>query len=519
MQTSGTELSLLERVQLIRKDPWEFCSTCVFTLDQTDKVNPVKRFPVDLKYLKLYARLWNKERFIAVPKSRRMFMSWMNIALYLWDTMFNIGRANAFVSKKEDDADELIKRAKFILEHIPEDLIPKDLIPKYEYTYGKLKFPELNSTIQGFPQGSDQLRQFTLSGILGDEMAFWDDAQLMYSASFPTLEGGGRFTAISSPGPGFFKQLVFDELDDKTILSTDKEKEVSRFPLDGVEVWKNAKNKFTVFQLHYSANPIKKDPKYRENVKAAMPIAQYLQEYELQWDSFSGKPVYMDWNKAVHGSKTTIQPEFGLPLLLGFDFGLSPACIVCQLQDEKLVVLKEITATNMGAERFLDIVVKELAISFPEWSNLKKDFITFIDASGFFRKDTDETTCAMIIAKRFSPQAGAITWEERRHAVEKFLIKYTKAGSCFQVDLANCPLLVRGFDGGYRYPEKSFEIEPNKIRPMKDIHSHIHDALQMVCSRLERIHSPRLGKLPRPQYSFGMKGNRTRKGDMDINGF
>jgi hypothetical protein len=67
--------------------------------------------------------------------------------------------------------------------------------------------------IQGFPQGADQLRQFTFSGILADEMAFWNDAQEMYSASFPTLEGGGRFTAISSPGAGFFKALVFDQLD------------------------------------------------------------------------------------------------------------------------------------------------------------------------------------------------------------------------------------------------------------------------------------------------------------------
>ena len=139
-------------------------------------------------------------------------MSWANITLYLWDTMFNIGRNNAFVSKKEDDSDDLVRRAKFILQNIPPDKLPKELIPKWKYTHCKLIFPDLESTLHGFPSGADQLRQFTFSGILADEMAFWEDAEEMYSASFPTLEGGGRMTCVSSPGPGFFKRIVFDQL-------------------------------------------------------------------------------------------------------------------------------------------------------------------------------------------------------------------------------------------------------------------------------------------------------------------
>jgi len=140
-------------------------------------------------------------------------MSWANIALYLWDTMFHVGRYNAFVSRKEESADELVKRAEFIYDNIPESVIPKDLLPRKESKFCHLAFPEIESRIQGFPQGADQLRQFTFSGILGDEMAFWSDAQKMYAASIPTLEGGGRFTGVSSPAPGFFKALVFDKLE------------------------------------------------------------------------------------------------------------------------------------------------------------------------------------------------------------------------------------------------------------------------------------------------------------------
>lgn len=143
-------------------------------------------------------------------------MSWVNIGLYTWDTMFNLGRHNAFVCRKEESADDLIERAKFIYDHIPESQIPRDLLPKAKKTYCQLEFEGISSKIQGFPQGADQLRQYTFSGILGDEVAFWENAQAMYSASLPTIEGGGRITLVSSPAPGFFKALVLDQLDSFT---------------------------------------------------------------------------------------------------------------------------------------------------------------------------------------------------------------------------------------------------------------------------------------------------------------
>ena len=203
---------LLARYQAIRNDPWEFCKV-VKTLDPADKTNPIKLFPVHLDYLKFYTRCWQKYPKILVPKSRRMKLTWINVVLYAWDAAFHKGRHIAFVSKKEDDSNEIVKKAAYILEHIDETKLPKELIPKFELTYNKLAFPEIDSVIQGFASGADQLRQFTFSGIFADEMAFWVDAEKMYSASIPTLEGGGRFTGVSSPAPGFFKHLVNDELD------------------------------------------------------------------------------------------------------------------------------------------------------------------------------------------------------------------------------------------------------------------------------------------------------------------
>lgn len=211
-----SDVALLQRYAQIRQDPWVFLEKCVFTLDQADKACPIKSFPCHLDYLRVYTRCWQRYPKILVPKSRRMVMSWTNIALYTWDTLFHQGRFNAFVSKKEEDSAELVKRAEFIYDHIPQDVIPRDLLPRKKSRYGVLEFPDINSKIEGFAQGADQLRQFTFSGIFADEMAFWENAQKMYSSAVPTLEGGGRFTGVSSPAPGFFKLLVFDLLETAT---------------------------------------------------------------------------------------------------------------------------------------------------------------------------------------------------------------------------------------------------------------------------------------------------------------
>ncbi|MHA2313209.1 MAG: hypothetical protein ACXADF_17115, partial [Candidatus Thorarchaeota archaeon] len=69
------------------------------------------------------------------------------------------------------------------------------------------------SEIIGIGQGANQLRQYTVTAILADEMAFWEEAQATYVAALPTIEGGGKFAGISSAHPGFFKSLVHDMTD------------------------------------------------------------------------------------------------------------------------------------------------------------------------------------------------------------------------------------------------------------------------------------------------------------------
>lgn len=277
------------------------------------------------------------------------------------------------------------------------------------------------------------------------------------------------------------------------------------FPTEGLEIWKNEKNGFLVFQLHYKADPQKRDPAYIKEIKESMPVRQFSQEYELQWESFEGLSVFADWDITIHGVKKDIRPQVGLPLLLGLDFGLTPACLVCQLQEDTLCCIKEYTAMNMGAERFFHWLIPQLKTQFHLWQDLAKDYLVFIDPSGEFRKDTDEGTCAKIIDKMGFRNIipGPVAWEERKNSVDHFLTRRTRNGPCFQVSLPNCPILTRGFQGGYRYDDKVLELEPNKLRPKKDIHSHIQDALQMVTARILMTKPASIIEVPPLQYQWG----------------
>lgn len=512
---------ILENYLRYSADPWAFLSECVYTLDQVDKESPIKQYPYHYEYLKLYVRVWQKYYRTLVPKSRRMVMSWTHIGLYLWDTIFSFGRNQAFVSKKEDDSADLVDRAKFIYEHIPEDKIPHELLPLMKPTIKppKLVFPQLNSTITGYQMTADALRQFTFSGILGDEMAFWPKAEDFYSAAYPTLEGGGRMNLISSAAPGFFKRLVHDTQDIEDDVIPERN---SKFPIEGVELWINEKNKFLVFQPHYTANPYKRGKDWKATAAAGMSKRKWNQEYEINWDTFEGMSVYSDYQKHIHVTREVLAPQYGLPLITGWDFGLTPACILGQYVDGQLRIIKEFVAKGKPISVFAPDVLRQLNNLYPGFSDQQKHYFNYVDPAGFDKSQVDATTCVQKMHeagfRNIGPGGPDNLFEPRREAVESLLTLITRSGPGILISEPNCPILVKGFAGGYQFPESNFEIEPTKLRPEKNEYSHPHDALQYLCRGLIGLkHNYNIKDLhiPEPSYNFqtaNQSKNRTYGG-------
>ena len=203
------ELDVLDAILKAEEDPYFFLTTFCYTLDQHDHDHPIKLFP-SLDYIRFFAYEFINEKKLLVEKSRQMIVTWTFVALCLWDTMFHKGKLTFFQSKKEEDANALVDRAKFIYRHLPK-LIQDKYPTKQPFTYMKLTFPFQESEIRATPQGPEQIRMHTSSNIFSDEMAFQEEARNAYAAAKPTIDGGGRFIGVSTAnGKNFFYRLSHD---------------------------------------------------------------------------------------------------------------------------------------------------------------------------------------------------------------------------------------------------------------------------------------------------------------------
>lgn len=504
-----------ERYEQFRNDRWLFLKHCIFTKDEVDAELPIKPYPSHFLYAKFIVKMWESHKKIAIPKSRRMTVSWTCLALIVHDIIFFKGRSWAVTSKKEEAARELISRCEFMINHIPANMIHPDLIPKMkrggmQSSPPAIEFSDIHSKVQGFPQGGNQLRQYGFSGIFEDECAFQEESEDTYAAAEPTVRGGGRFIKVSSRAiedSGFFKKIVFDQLDAQDIRFPEIPPVTPTSPMEGVQVWKNPKNEFLVIDLHYTANPAKRGEEFRDSLRRTLPIRKFMMEYEKSWMTYEGKPVYEDFNPHIHILAHEPKLHIGLPLLIGWDSsGLTPAAVLGQIQDDSLIIFREIMVSgSIGATKFVPHVVSEIVQNYPQITDIEKQTISFFDPAGFKKNEITEETYLSVMMKNGFRQIrpGPVTWKKRVESVVEYLTGMSKGYPKFQIYEQNCPVLVAGLKGGFRYPDKVIDVEPDQVRPIKDIHSHPNDSLQYLCGGLKSYRAENYDyNIPTPHYGF-----------------
>jgi hypothetical protein len=196
-----------------------------------------------------------------------------------------------------------------------------------------------------------------------------------------------------------------------------------------------------------------------------------------------GKPVYPEFRDKIHTSEKPLEPIRGLPIILGWDFGLTPACVIMQMTARgQVIVLREYVAEDMGIRQFANEVIKPALIN--EFAGFSRFSVG--DPAGNIRAQTDERTCYQELLECGIPSEPASTndFVPRRESVAFFLTKMADGMPGFVLD-PSCKQLRRGFNGRYRY-ERLKTSGPARFRdrPIKDEMSHIHDALQYACLRI-----------------------------------
>ena len=194
-----------------------------------------------------------------------------------------------------------------------------------------------------------------------------------------------------------------------------------------------------------------------------------------------GKPIYPEFRDSLHVPAEAIAPLPYAPVVIGVDFGLTPAAVFCQIDARgRWRVLAELVATDMGATAFARLLLQHVQTWFPGQAAR-----VWGDPAGAQRAQTDERTCLEVVRSVTGLPAHAAptnSFLPRREAVAGALGRLIEGVPGLQISPA-CKVLRKGFAGGYHYRrlkvagDERYHDEPNK-----NGFSHVHDALQYALS-------------------------------------
>lgn len=191
-----------------------------------------------------------------------------------------------------------------------------------------------------------------------------------------------------------------------------------------------------------------------------------------------GKPVYPEYRDHLHCASQDLPPWPRLPLIVGVDFGLTPAAALCQRSPRgQWRILGELVAEDVSAAAFGQMLAAEIARLAPGLSGR-----IWCDPAGQQRGQGDGVRLIDHLARHaglpVSP-APSNVFTVRREAVAGALNRLVDGEPGLLLSPA-ARTLRKGFAGHYRYRRVALAGLEHRYRdqPDKNPYSHPHDALQ-----------------------------------------
>ena len=463
-QATDEELVSIIR-EKYRRDILAFARVCI-TEDPHDSKNPWKPFPVNkVPYVKELLLSYTTDRKVIVVKSRQVMVTWIYVIATLWSVLFTKGQRVALISRKGGASKKLVERIKFVY-----DKLPDEWKPPCRFTFHpepSVRCDSTESAIFAYPQGADQLRSETFSVIFSDEFAFQDDQDKTYTASKPTIDGGGCFIAVSTPNG---KNNLFYTL--------------SKDPA------------FRRFDIHYSQNPFK-DENWKKEAFSGLKDAAVQQEYELNFLAANTNRIYNDFNTAIHVKELIANPN--QPLYVGWDFGYNrPAIVFVQLDGNKIKVL----GSKMGYKTVLEHFIQSTFSLQSMVAEGITDVRDFCDIAGkqknaqTGKSDVQILNSMLIKIGRMAHCRKTVNIEEGHNLIRQFLTGLRGGEPLFQIDPRYNAHLIEALNGGYHYHGTNQRIcgcGTNEFGEIEsDLFKHNCDCLRYI---LENLFNP-TGKIP-----------------------
>lgn len=186
----------------------------------------------------------------------------------------------------------------------------------------------------------------------------------------------------------------------------------------------------------------------------------------------SGTAVFREAFKRSFHTTENLEAVFGMPLLVGQDFGRNPCSLICQPDHKgRLLVLQEVIGEDIGLETH---VAKTLKPALFNERYLGRMMAVVGDPSGRAKGNFLEEDSFDVLQRLGLPGFPATTndIDARIRAIEALLMGQRDGGPAVIIDRTHCPYLVRALNGAYRYGKTKLgqtKPVPEKTHPWSDL--------------------------------------------------
>lgn len=189
-----------------------------------------------------------------------------------------------------------------------------------------------------------------------------------------------------------------------------------------------------------------------------------------------GKPVHPQYVDSIHCATDEISPMRGLPIIVGLDFGRTPAAVFTQkLPIGRWVAFDEFLSQDMSAATFAPELKRYIDSNYPGF-----DFIFWGDPAGDHKgQGTDDTPYTVLrrhgIAARPTQSNASLV---RRSSLANPMLRNCMDGKPAFLISPKCKITRKGLAGGFCYRRIQVSGERYTDMPDKNEYSHPVEALE-----------------------------------------
>lgn len=223
------------------------------------------------------------------------------------------------------------------------------------------------------------------------------------------------------------------------------------------------------------------------------PVGQFKDQVDSASGAFNklalanGVHVYGgQFDSNTHVAVTGLWPKPKVPVFIGWHLAQTPACIFAQVIDGQVRILQEEVADGMGVRQFAQSIAKIIRNKYLNSPKLSVGSQRIVSPT-----PTDERSCADIIEQELGQYGIDIDPADVDdttgliESVRNFLGKKTAKGEPALVIDPGCRVLIKGFEGGYRYALRtSGDDKKMSPEPEDNEFARPHNALQFLLAEV-----------------------------------